>query len=110
MNTKSAIQVIAETLVARESFQRHLEEIVEKYDVKNNVFACDADGLAENLKTGYYGEVETYESLDEAIKNCNVLLQGIRIHEGKYSVGNLYTKLSAVKEDYIIDLAKSQVI
>jgi len=110
MNTKSAIQLVAEVAVAKCAFFEHLTELNEKYNIVDNVFACDANGFAQELKEGYYGEVETFDTLEEASDHCNVLLQGIRIHEGKVSIGNLYRNLSDVKEDVIIDLAKSQVL
>jgi hypothetical protein len=110
MNTKSTIQLVAEVLTAKEEFAEHLATLNERYNIRNNVFACDAHHNAEEITTGYYGEVATYDTLDEAMKNCNILLQGIRIHEGKYSIGNLYAKLSDVKEDLIIDLSNAQVL
>ena len=110
MNQKSAIQVISEVLVAKEAFFRHLTELNEQYDIRDNVFACDANGLAQESKEGYYGEVETYDTIDEAYKNCNILLQGVRVHEGKFSVGNLYANLSDVKEELIIDLTNARIL
>lgn len=110
MNQKSAIQLISEVLVAKETFFNHLIELNERYDIRNNVFACDANGFAQEITEGYYGEVATYETIEEAQKNCNILLQGVRVHEGKYSVGNLYANLSDVKEELIIDLANATIL
>lgn len=110
MNTKSAIQIITEVATAKCLFFEHLAELSEKYNIVDNVFACDANGNAEELKEGYYGEVATYDTLDEARENCNVLLQAVRIHNDKVSVGNLYRDLSTVKEDIVIDLSKSQIL
>lgn len=110
MNQKSAIQLISEVLVAKETFFGHLAELNEQYDIRNNVFACDANGFAQEITEGYYGEVATYETIEEAQKNCNILLQGVRVHEGKYSVGNLYANLSDVKEELIIDLANATIL
>ncbi len=110
MNTKSAIQLVTEVAIAKCAFFEHLAELSEKYNIKNNVFACTAQGLAEELKEGYYGEVATYDTIDEAAKNINILLQGVRVHDGKFSIGNLYRTLSAVQEEYKIDLSNSQVV
>lgn len=110
MNQKSAIQVISEVLVANEQFFGHLAELNENYNIRNNVFACDADGSAKEVTEGYYGEVATYDTLDEAAKECNVLMQGVRVHEGRFSIGNLYRKLSDVKEELIIDLANARIL
>ena len=110
MNQKSAIQLISEVLVAKESFFKHLTEINEQYTVRNNVFACDAYGRAQEITEGYYGEVATYDTIEEAAKNCNILLQGVRVHDGKFSVGNLYHNLIDVKEEFIIDLTKAVIL
>lgn len=110
MNTKSAIQLVGEVLVAKEKFFEHLSHLNEHYNIVNNVFACDANGNAEEIKEGYYGEVATYETIEEAAKNINILMQGVRVHEGKFSIGNLYHKLSDVKEEFIVDLTNAQVL
>lgn len=110
MNQKSAIQVIAEVATAKISFLNQLQDISEKYNIVNNVFACSAHGMAEELTEGYYGEIATYDTLEEAAKDLNVLMHGVRIHEGKVSIGNLYRNLSDVKEERIIDLANSRFV
>lgn len=110
MNQKSAIQLIAEVLAKKESFFTGLQEITEKYDIQDVVFCCDGDGQCHELKEGYYGEVAEYETLNEAKQNCNILMQGIRVHEGRFAVGNLYCNLADVKESVIIDLAKSMIL
>lgn len=110
MNQKSAIQLVAEVLVAKESFFTGLQEITEKYDIQDVVFCCDEYGQCHELNEGYYGEVAEYETLNEAKQNCDILMQGIRVHEGKFAVGNLYRNLIDVKESVIIDLAKSTIL
>lgn len=110
MNQKSAIQLVGEVLVAKESFFSNLRTISEKYDIQDVVFCCDATGNVHEPKEGYYGEVAEYDTIQEAKQNCNILMQGIRIHEGKFAVGNLYRNLADVKESVIIDLAKSIVL
>lgn len=110
MNQKSAIQLVTETIVAKEAFFENLHDLSEKYDIQDNVFCCDVTGDVHELKEGYFGQVAEYDSLVEAKQNCDILLQGIRIHGNKYAVGNLYKNLVDVKEDIIIDLAKSIVL
>lgn len=110
MNQKSAIQIVAEVCEAKKSFFENLTQLNEKFNIRNNVFACDSNGYSQELKTGYYGEVATYGTIDEAAANCNILLQGVRVHDGKFSVGNLYANLSDVKEDLVIDLANSIIL
>lgn len=110
MNTKSAIQIMTEMLELKHQFEEHLTSLNEQYTIKDNVFACSAEGTAEEIKEGYYGELSTYNTLAEAIQNTNICLQGIRVHDGKYSVGNLYGKLSDVQEELVIDLAESKIL
>lgn len=108
--TKSAIQVVAETYKAKCDFITSLEEIFEKYTIKNNVFACGAHGEAEEPTEGYFGQVAEFASIEEASKEFNPFIQGIRIQEDKVFVGNLYKNLIDVKEEYIIDLKNKTVI
>lgn len=110
MNQKSAIQIIGEMLMAKEAFGNHLQSINEQYQIKDNIFVCGGNHDAIEPQEGYYGEVATYESLEDALENFNVITQGIRIHEGKFSVGNLYKKLSDVQEELIIDLSNSTIL
>lgn len=110
MNHKSAIQLVSEVLVARESFFNELETLNETYSIQDTVFCCDEYGRCHELTEGYYGEVAEYETLDEAKQNINILMQGVRVHEGKFAVGNLYRNLVDVKESVIIDLAKSTIL
>lgn len=110
MNQKSAIQIISELLATKDSFFSHIAELNEQYNIENNIFACDANGNAEEIKEGYYGELATYDTIEEAAKVCNIICQGVRVHDGKFSIGNLYKSLSDVKEDYIVDLRKSTVL
>ena len=110
MNHKSAIQLVAEVLVAKESFFNELRTLNETYDIQDVVFCCDEYGKCHELKEGYYGEVAEYGTLDEAKQKCDILMQGIRIHEGKFAVGNLYRNLIDVKESVIIDLTKSTIL
>jgi hypothetical protein len=110
MNTKSAIQLVTEALIAKEAFKQHLTELNERYNIINNVFTCDQNYNAIEAKKGYYVEESTHETLDEAIKNCNIYIQGIRVHEGKYSVGTIYNRLCDAKGDVIIDLSNAQML
>lgn len=108
--TKSAIQVANEFLEVRLSFEKDLKEILEKYEVKNNIFVCNSMGMAEECHKGYYGELNTYPTLEEAVRNCNIISQGIRIHDGQYSIGNLYNNLRDVNESLVVDCEKSIIL
>lgn len=110
MNTKSTIQIIGETIVAKNKFFEHLEELYNKYDIVDSVFCCDEHGLVQECDRGYFGEVAVYESLNDARANFNIFNQGIRVKKDKFIVGHLYKALGDVKEDKIIDLTNSTVI
>lgn len=110
--TKSAIQILAEIQDIRNTFMSNLNELLESYEVKNNVFVCDASGIAEDCKQGYYAEESTYLDLKEAIQYCNPITQGIRVHDGKFSVGSIYTRLNDVPagSGLIVDCAAGKII
>ena len=110
MTTRSAIDLICEGLRAKQNFANNLEYLCDKYEIKDNIFACGADGELEECSEGYFGQVKEYPSLNEAMKELNVYCQGIRVKNGKYAVGNLYQNLADVQESYIIDLKNSLVL
>lgn len=110
MNQRSSIQLIAEALETKETFFEGLANLCEQYEIPDKVFCCCANGTCQALETGYYGEVAEYDTLNEAKQNCNIFLQGIRIHGDKFSVGNLYANLTDVKEEVIIDLKNSVIL
>ena len=110
MNTKSTIQFIAEQIELKNQFLDNLADLNEKFNIENNVFVCDAKGMVHELKEGYFGELKEYDSIQNLKDDYNPYLQGIRVCEGKFYLGNLYTKLSDVKEECIYDLSAAQKI
>lgn len=110
MNQRSSIQLIADALELKEAFFESLANLCEQFTINDKVFCCDDHGIGRALEMGYYGEVAEYDTLNEAKQNCNIFLQGIRIHGDKFAVGNLYTNLADVKEDIIIDLKNSVIL
>lgn len=110
MNTKSTIQLIAEQIEVKNKFFEHLSELCEKYTIENNVFVCNKDGNAQELKEGYYGEVKEYDSIKDLREDFNPYLQGIRVVGDKFHIGNLYSHLTDVKEDCVYDLKAAQKI
>ena len=44
MQTKSNIQIIAEVLQAKAEFFGTLRNVLEKYDIEDNVFCCGGNG------------------------------------------------------------------
>lgn len=109
MNHKSAIQIIAEMLVVKEAFKNNLIMLNDHYTINDNVFVCDARGNAQELKEGYYSEVATFDTIEEAMEDFNIMCQGFRIHDGKFSVGNLSMVLSEA-EGTIIDLEAGKIL
>lgn len=110
MNTKSAIQLVAEALEAKSNFFEGLKELLEKYDVQNNVFVWGSTLPYHELTEGYFGEVAQFDTIEKAAGDFNIFCQGLWINNGKYIVGNVYRNLSDVKEERIIDLKNSQVL
>ena len=104
MQTKSNIQVLVELLEAKERFINSLKQLTEQFTIKDNVFCCGVNGIVEEPDHGYFGQVQEFESLDEAMKDFNILQQGIRIKENRIFVGNLYKDIAAVTESIFIDL------
>ena len=110
MQTKSNIQIIAETLQAKNNFFGSLYNITEKYNIEDNVFCCGRCGEPEEPKEGYFGQIKACKNLTEAAKDFNIFTQGIRVKDNKIFVGNLYKSLDQVNESTFIDLAKQTVI
>ena len=104
MQTKSKIQVLAELLEAKERFFSSLKQLTEQYVVKDNVFCCGVDGVVEEPDHGYFGQVQEFKNLDDAMNDFNILQQGIRIKENRVFVGNLYKDIASVTESIFIDL------
>lgn len=113
MHTKSKIQLITEAMALKASFCESLKEVNETYYIVNNVFGVERNGLAVELTEGYYGEVATYDTLDEALDNINpqeMHKSAVRIHDGKYSIGYVYNSLADVKESLIVDLDSATIL
>ena len=110
MQTKSNIQIIAEVLQAKAEFFGTLRNVLEKYDIEDNVFCCGGNGRLEEPKEGYFGQVKHCANLEEAAEDFNILNQGIRIKNNEIFVGNLYRSLDQVTESTFIDLDKQVVI
>lgn len=108
--TKSRIQVLAERADIKNRFFDELADLVEKYEVRDNIFVSDAEGGLHELPGGYYGEVATCESLDEARANFDPATQAIRVRENTFSIGNVYSTISEVKEEVVIDCAHKVIV
>lgn len=103
MYTKSKIQLIKESLSKKHDFECGLTELMDKYNITDAIFV-----IRENInevKLGYFDTVASYDTLNEAIKNCDINTQGIRIIENnEYQVGTICNNLSQCNSDKIIDI------
>lgn len=94
MQTKSKIQLIQETYALKHNFEDGLNNIMEKFNIVNNVFVLHHNRLSEASK-GYFEIVSEHESLTDAIRNLNPYTQGIQvINNEKFNIGNLYSFIS----------------
>ena len=109
-STQSTIQVVGKIFELKHIFFESLRELDDKYDIKDNVFVLGVDGQPQEAEIGYYGQVATFESMDDALENFNPCTQALRIHENQYSVGNMYRQLDDVKESVIIDIKNHTLI
>lgn len=110
MQTKSNIQIVAETLQAKHQFFNELERLCEKFNIEDNIFCCGVNGVVEEPEVGYFGQVKACDNLTEAMKDFNIFNQGIRIKGDEVIVGNLYKSLDQVQESTFVDLAKQTVV
>lgn len=104
MYTKSKIQLINEALLLKSEFESGLKNIMEKYQVEDSIFIYNKN-VYEATK-GYFVINEEYSDLHEAISNCNIFQQGIRIIDNsKYQVGYIFNSLSECPKDkQILDI------
>lgn len=99
MYTKSLIQQKIEILHLRENFNDTLTELLEKYNIHDNIFMVN-QGECMEVTRGYFVLLEEYQDLSEAIKNCDVFNQGIRIiNNSTFQVGNIYSNLNSCPKD-----------
>lgn len=93
MYTKSKIQLINEALMLKSNFKEGLENIMEKYQIEDSIFAFD--NKVKEVTNGYFSIDNEYANLHEAVSNCNIFMQGIRIiNNEKYQVGSIFNMLS----------------
>lgn len=68
MQTKSNIQILRETQDRRMNFFEALRDLVNKYEVENNIF-CEASPMEEPTQGYFIPSSKTYESIEDAFKN-----------------------------------------
>lgn len=99
MYTKSIIQQTVENIKAKECFRSALENLMEKYNIEDSVFALK-NGFLHEATTGYFVLENTYDSIADAISDCNIDSMCLRIiNNTSFQIGKLYNTLSECKGD-----------
>lgn len=104
MLTKSKIQLIKESLAIANDYREGLENLMEKYTIRDNVFVYN-NRMVYEITEGYFVEKSKHNSLLEAIRGCNGEFgkYGIRIIENKeFVVGEIKKLISECPQDSII--------
>lgn len=111
MFTKSKIQQITETLECKNSFKEGLNQLMEKYNIEDSIFVF-VNGQAKEVTKGYFTIKEEYDNLKDAVSNCDITSNGIRIMENsKFQIGCIYGLLSACpKDDKILDISNIEYV
>jgi hypothetical protein len=111
MYTKSLIQQYREIHNIKESVTEKLTSLMEAYNVKDNIFRVDNLTPVE-VEKGYFIPSQTFSSIDEAVKNMDIVRDCVRIQENKtFTVGRTYKTLSECSEyPQIFDIQSSQSV
>lgn len=107
MFTKSKIQQITESIQLRNEFKEGLENIMEKYNIQDSIFVSINHQTCEVTK-GYFAISKEFDNLKDAINECNLNNEGIRvINNEKFQVGTISNLLSACpKDSKILDITQ----
>lgn len=111
MYTKSLIQQYREILNIKESVTEKLTDLVETYTVIDNIFMVH-DLTPVEVDKGYFVPYSEYTSIDEAVKNMDIVKDSIRIQNSKvFTIGRVYNNLSECSDHpKIFDIRSSQNI
>lgn len=110
MYTKSIIQQRIEELHKKDSFRIAIENLMEKYNIEDSVFAFRNDNMREVVE-GYFVPDNSYTNIAEAISNCDVNTMAIRVIGENFQVGTVFTKISECDENkQVFDLQKLENI
>lgn len=106
MYTKSIIQQTIEKLHAKDNFRVALEQLMEKYNIEDSVFVMK-NGVLHEAVDGYFTIENNYETLNEAISNCDITCMGIRILGGIFQTGKIHSRISECENGKMIfDLSR----
>lgn len=111
MYTKSLIQQYREIHNIKESITEKLNNLMEAYNVKDNIFKVNNLTPVE-VEKGYFIPSQTFTSIDEAVKYMDIVRDSVRIQNNKtFTVGRTYKTLSECSEyPQIFDINLSQNI
>lgn len=111
MNTKSIIQQIFEAFQLKNTFKIALEKLMDKYTIEDSVFLFK-NGTLHEATEGYFEVEKEFDSLNEAISNCNVHTNGIRVtNNSKFTVGSIRKTISECNsEAQVFDLDRLENI
>ena len=110
MYTKSLIQQHREILNIKESLVDNLNELMDKYNVVDNIFKINERLSPTEVESGYFVPSATFDTIEEAVKNMDVVKDSVRIQYNKlFTVGRTFKMLSECS-DYpqIFDIKSSQ--
>ena len=110
MQTKSNIQLLREQMLLKETFKNAIADLMESYTIEDNFFTMREDGYMKEETTGYFNSSSTYTKLDEAVSAMSKGQVVRVINNERFEVGNIYKKLSDVKEGSVYDIATGRVI
>ena len=104
MYQKSLIQQILEFNETLCRFKKSINDILESYTVKNNVFSFYNNELKE-VTEGYFIVESTHDNLQDAIREVNNFSKCIRIIENKeFQVGIVTNNYSEIGNNKAVDL------
>lgn len=110
MYTKSIIQQTIEALRAKDNFRAAIESLMEKYNIEDSVFVLK-NGFLHEAVEGYFNVESNFESLAEAVSNCDINTMGIRVKGDNFQTGKLYRTISECDENKpVFDLDKLETI
>lgn len=99
MFTKSRIQQITESISVKNNFKEGLENLMEKYNVADSIFVS-LNNQVQEVTRGYFAITNEYDTIQEAIQNCDMRTEGIRIINNKrFQTGQVCGILSACPKD-----------
>ena len=110
MYTKSLIQQTVEALRAKDNFRVAIENLMEKYNIEDSVFALK-NGFLHEVVEGYFATENEFTNLDEAVSACDINTMGIRVMGNTFQTGKIHNRLSECADDKkVFDLQRLEDI